>query len=76
MSALTQLLKPLEVRHHGVYEHAPPSRWGNRDIYPVIESQRTYTARAFYAYWATAGICISSYTLGSSMIGIGLTAGE
>jgi hypothetical protein len=30
----------------------------------------------YYSYWFTAGICLSSWTLGSSLVAIGLTAGQ
>lgn len=76
MSAITRALKPFEVHSKGQYENTGTSQWGNRDIYPVLPEHQTYTSKAFWAYWATAGICISSYTLGSSMIGVGLTAGQ
>ncbi|KAK4220772.1 NCS1 family nucleobase:cation symporter-1 [Podospora fimiseda] len=37
---------------------------------------RTYTCWSYFAYWATAGICVTSWSLVSSIIGIGLSAGE
>jgi NCS1 family nucleobase:cation symporter-1 len=77
MGFASKLAKKLEVKH-GLEQYAEQgtTKWGNRDIYPIIPERRTFTAWAYFTYWATAGICISSYTLGSSMIGIGLTAGQ
>lgn len=65
MDKVTALLKPLEVKHSQVeYASIGTNRWGNRDIYPVIKEHQTYTAWSYFIYWATAGICISSWTLG------------
>jgi cytosine/uracil/thiamine/allantoin permease len=30
----------------------------------------------YYSYWFTAGICLTSWTLGSSLVATGLTAGQ
>jgi cytosine/uracil/thiamine/allantoin permease len=35
-----------------------------------------YTSRAYFAYWVTSGVCRTAWTLGSSLIGYGITAGE
>lgn len=58
------------------FEALATTRWGNRDVYPVSHDKRTYGVLAFYAYWGTCGISLSSWTIGSSLIGIGLTAGQ
>ena len=77
MAAIKRLLEPLAVHHtDDAYASQGAHRWGNRDIYPIVKKERTYSTWAYFAYWATAGICITSWTLGSSMIGIGLTAGQ
>jgi NCS1 family nucleobase:cation symporter-1 len=77
MAAIVKFLEPLEVHHNDdAYASQGAHRWGNRDIYPIVKKERTYSTWAYFAYWATAGICITSWTLGSSMIGIGLTAGQ
>lgn len=76
MSSLTRKLKRFEVQPKGIFEETGTSRWGNRDIYPITEEFRTYNARAFFAYWGTVGISLSSYTLGSTMIAIGLNAAQ
>jgi nucleobase:cation symporter-1, NCS1 family len=71
------IAKFLEVRQRDeAYSEQGTTRWGNRDIYPIIPSERTYGPMAFFAYWLTAGICVSSWTLGSGLVGIGLTAGQ
>ncbi|KAI0020991.1 permease for cytosine/purines, uracil, thiamine, allantoin-domain-containing protein [Xylariomycetidae sp. FL0641] len=72
-----EILKKLEVRPtDDEFEAIETSRWGNRDVYPIAHDKRTYGWLAFYAYWGTCGISLSSWTLGSSLIGIGLTAGQ
>lgn len=78
MPSLSRILQGLEVkkRKDGVYEEYGTTRWGNRDLYPIVPSERTYTARAYFAYWVTTCVCINAWTLGSSLIGYGLTAAQ
>ncbi|RDW65004.1 hypothetical protein BP6252_10655 [Coleophoma cylindrospora] len=77
MGVLGKIVKAIEVKQKGeAYSAYPPSRWGNRDIFPIIKAERTYTWYDFYSYWFVAGICLTSWTLGSSLIAIGLTAGQ
>ncbi|KAI1633043.1 permease for cytosine/purines, uracil, thiamine, allantoin-domain-containing protein [Biscogniauxia mediterranea] len=74
---IRQLLKKLEVKPtDDEFESIETSRWGNKDVYPIPHDKRTYGWLAFYAYWGTCGISLSSWTIGSSLIGIGLTAGQ
>jgi NCS1 family nucleobase:cation symporter-1 len=74
---LSTLLKRLEVKPtKDEYEAIDTSRWGNRDVYPIPHDKRTYGMYAFVSYWGTCGICLSSWTIGSSLIGIGLTPGQ
>lgn len=71
------LARRLEVKPtDDEYEALATTRWGNKDVYPVPHDKRTYGWLAFWAYWGTCGISISSWTIGSSLIGIGLTAGQ
>ncbi|KAK3072951.1 hypothetical protein LTR53_005862 [Teratosphaeriaceae sp. CCFEE 6253] len=71
------LARKLEVKPtDDEYETIETSRWGNRDIYPVAHDKRTYSVYDFVSYWGTCGLCLSSWTIGSSLIGIGLTAGQ
>jgi nucleobase:cation symporter-1, NCS1 family len=71
------ILSVLQVKQKNViYGQEEISRWGNRDLYPIIPSERTWTSKAFFAYWVTTCICVNSWTLGSSLIGYGLTAGQ
>ena len=71
------VLKALEVKPtDDEYEAIETTRWGNKDVYPISHEKRTYGWIAFWAYWGTCGISLSSWTIGSSLIGIGLTAGQ
>lgn len=71
------VLKTLEVKPtDDEFESIATTRWGNKDVYPIPHDKRTYGVLAFYAYWGTCGISLSSWTIGSSLIGIGLTAGQ
>ncbi|EPE36531.1 hypothetical protein GLAREA_08694 [Glarea lozoyensis ATCC 20868] len=75
--ALSRFMQKLEVKPtDDEYESITTSRWGNRDVYPVAHDKRTYGVYAFVSYWGTCGICLSSWTIGSSLIGIGLTPGQ
>jgi NCS1 family nucleobase:cation symporter-1 len=75
--ALRNFLNNLEVKPtDDEFESIETTRWGNKDVYPIPHDKRTYTWLAFYAYWGTCGISLSSWTIGSSLIGIGLTAGQ
>ncbi|KAH9886805.1 NCS1 family nucleobase:cation symporter-1 [Xylariomycetidae sp. FL2044] len=77
MEKVTEFLKPLEVKHdREQFAAEGTTRWGNKDIYPVIQEHRTYSARSFWVFWASGGVCVTSWTLGSSMIGIGLNVPE
>lgn len=75
--ALRNLFAKLEVKPtDDEFESIETTRWGNKDVYPIPHDKRTYSWLAFYAYWGTCGISLSSWTIGSSLIGIGLTAGQ
>ncbi|RDW95060.1 hypothetical protein BP5796_00823 [Coleophoma crateriformis] len=77
MGKFEDFMKKLEVKPtDDEYEAISTSRWGNKDVYPIAHDKRTYDVLAFYAYWGTCGICVTSFTIGSSLIGIGLTAGQ
>ncbi|KAH3954985.1 hypothetical protein HBI25_027920 [Parastagonospora nodorum] len=77
MGRVSGLLRKLEVApNDDEYESIATSRWGNRDVYPVAHDKRTYGIYAYVSYWGTCGICLSSWTIGSSLIGIGLTAAQ
>ncbi|ORX95917.1 permease for cytosine/purines, uracil, thiamine, allantoin-domain-containing protein [Clohesyomyces aquaticus] len=74
---VSSFLRKLEVKPtDDEYEAIETSRWGNKDVYPIPHDKRTYGIYAFVSYWGTCGICLSSWTIGSSLIGIGLTAGQ
>lgn len=73
----SDLLRKLEVKPtDDEYEAIETSRWGNRDVYPVPHDKRVYGVYDFVSYWGTCGMSLSSWTIGSSLIGIGLTAGQ
>ncbi|KAF7190566.1 putative permease C29B12.14c [Pseudocercospora fuligena] len=75
--SLGRLLRALEVKHRvDSFADRGVTRWGNKDIYPVIKAEQTFIWSDFYAYWMTSGISMSSWTLGSSLIGYGLTASQ
>lgn len=71
-------LKKLEVPHdeNDAYAAEGSNRWGNRDIYPIIPEERTYTTASYLGYYCTSGFSPTSWTLGSSLLAYGLTAGQ
>jgi nucleobase:cation symporter-1, NCS1 family len=72
-----ELVRKLEVKPtDDEYESIETSRWGNRDVYPIPHDKRVFSVYDYVAYWGTCGLSLSSWTIGSSLIGIGLTAGQ
>ena len=51
-------------------------RWTNADVIPVPPEQRKFTSKAFIGYWVAAGINSTAWSLGSSSLANGLTAGQ
>ena len=71
------LLRKIEVKPtDDEFESFKTNSWGNRDVYPVPHNKRTYGIYAFVSYWGTCGVSLSSFTIGSALIGIGLTVHE
>jgi cytosine/uracil/thiamine/allantoin permease len=61
---------------HIVYSSTVSSRWGNRNIFPIILEQQNYTAIAFWSYWIIAGISIGCWTYESSIITTDLSSSQ
>jgi NCS1 family nucleobase:cation symporter-1 len=59
-----------------IYTWKGTTKWGNHDLYPIDPKERTYGWLGFFAIWVTNGVSISTITLGSSYIAVGLTAGQ
>ncbi|KAK5118455.1 hypothetical protein LTR62_002969 [Meristemomyces frigidus] len=75
--AFANIAHKLEVKpKDDEFEAIDTSRWGNRDVYPVAHDKRVYGVYDYVSYWGTCGMCLSSWTIGSSLIGIGLTPGQ
>ncbi|OQV04574.1 hypothetical protein CLAIMM_09434 [Cladophialophora immunda] len=76
-SSVKTALRRLEVKHDGeVYSDRPPTRWGNRDIFPVPPEQRRYTVISYISYWSIASLSVTSWAYGGSVVALGLSAGE
>ncbi|KIY01451.1 uncharacterized protein Z520_03003 [Fonsecaea multimorphosa CBS 102226] len=76
-SSIKSVLRRLEVKHDGeVYSDRPPTRWGNRDVFPVPLEQRRYTVISYVSYWSIASLSVTSWAYGGSVIALGLSAGE
>ncbi|KAI8931474.1 hypothetical protein NX059_011142 [Plenodomus lindquistii] len=53
---------------------APPDVWTNSDMDPVPPERRTWGRGAFVTYWVSDLITISTWSSGSAMITLGLSA--
>ena len=59
-----------------IYTYEGTTKWGNHDLYPIDPSERTFTWFSYWSIFVTSGVNISTFTLGSSFITYGLTAGQ
>ncbi|KAH6677713.1 permease for cytosine/purines, uracil, thiamine, allantoin-domain-containing protein [Halenospora varia] len=64
-----------EVKEDGQDEKSF-NRWTNRDIIPAPPEERNYTAKGYFGFWIAAAVNSSAWSLGSSNLANGLTAGE
>lgn len=72
---MSRYFRWLEVKpKNQVYGEKGTTRWGNKDLYPIPVADQTWDAGAYFVYWVTTSICVNAWTLGSSLIGYGLTA--
>lgn len=67
----TRLLQWLQVPQDSHATYAT-DRWTNRDLIPMPKERRTYKIWSYCVYWCISGMCISAYTLGSSLLAYGL----
>jgi NCS1 family nucleobase:cation symporter-1 len=74
---IKEMLKWAEVKERkGVSSYGATTKYANHDIYPVTPQDHTFGYLAYVAFWVNSGTAISTFTLGSSYIAIGLNAGE
>jgi len=59
-----------------VYNYAGTTEWGNHDFYPIPMKERTYSWGGYFAFILVTGVNITTFTLGSSYVAYGLTAGQ
>ena len=65
-------LKPRE----DVYQEHGTTKWGNHDLYPIPRKERTFGRLAFFLYWTTCSFGLSTYSIGSAYIELGLTVAQ
>lgn len=63
--------RKLEVKHENGASWTP-SRWINRDIVPLPPYRRRWGPWTFVGFWLVAGVNISGWVCGSSLISLGL----
>jgi NCS1 family nucleobase:cation symporter-1 len=59
-----------------VYASKGVTRWGNPDIYPTKKEERTFGWASYFLYWVTCCMGLSTFSIGSSYVSVGLSAGE
>jgi NCS1 family nucleobase:cation symporter-1 len=70
------VLRRLEVIHDGTaYNDRPPTKWGNRDIWPVLPEQRRFNQLSYWSFWIIAIGSPTSWSFGGSAIALGLSPG-
>jgi len=69
-----------QVERNGLYEltdaaraELASSKYFNQDLAPTSVSQRTWTTYNITALWVAMAICIPSFTMASSLVGLGLS---
>ncbi|KAH8880225.1 hypothetical protein GQ53DRAFT_891637 [Thozetella sp. PMI_491] len=74
---MSRYLRWLEVKpKDDIYADVGTTRWGNHDIYPIKKEDRTFGWSSYFLYWTTCCMGLSTFSIGSSYITVGLTAGE
>ncbi|CDK26233.1 unnamed protein product [Kuraishia capsulata CBS 1993] len=59
------------VKLKGAEGEVTPSQWINKDIVPLPPNRRNWDKWTFAGFWAINNLCISNYTVGSTLISIG-----
>ncbi|KAF7510903.1 hypothetical protein GJ744_005733 [Endocarpon pusillum] len=50
--------------------------WCNRDLIPIPRDRRTWTWQGFAGYWVIGGINTTAWTIGSTLLALGLSVGQ
>jgi nucleobase:cation symporter-1, NCS1 family len=59
-----------------IYTDIGTTKWGNHDLYPIVEKERVWGVGAYIMFWVTCGGGLSTFAIGASYVSLGLTAGE
>ncbi|KAJ7041351.1 permease for cytosine/purines, uracil, thiamine, allantoin-domain-containing protein [Mycena alexandri] len=70
---LRRLLKYIEVPIDANADYKN-DHYTNRDLIPTPANRRTYSISSYFIYWCISGMCISAYTVGSTLLAYGLSA--
>ncbi|KAJ6469417.1 permease for cytosine/purines, uracil, thiamine, allantoin-domain-containing protein [Mycena sanguinolenta] len=70
---LRRLLKYIEVPIDANADYKN-DHYTNRDLIPTPANRRTYSICSYFIYWCISGMCISAYTVGSTLLAYGLSA--
>ncbi|KAJ7206505.1 permease for cytosine/purines, uracil, thiamine, allantoin-domain-containing protein [Mycena pura] len=72
-TTLHRLLKYIEVPIDANADYKN-DHYTNRDLIPMPANRRTYSISSYFIYWCISGMCISAYTIGSTLLAYGLSA--
>lgn len=77
MGKVSNALKWAEVKERtDIYTWRGTTKYGNHDLYPIVPSEQKFGYLAYFAFWTNSGTAITTFTLGSSYIAIGLNASQ
>ncbi|GAA6032737.1 hypothetical protein JCM8097_000767 [Rhodosporidiobolus ruineniae] len=76
MEVLRRIDNFLKVDQKGGWKGEGQERWSNHDLDPVPPEKRTWGPWAIMSYWTSDQFAPSMWSLGSSMIAMGLTCRE
>lgn len=74
LNILRRIIDKIQIKDD--IDERPIDRWTNPDILPVLLKNRTFTSKDYISYWISGAVCASFWSMGSSAIANGLTAGE
>lgn len=76
MNVLKRVDRALSVKNESGWNRNVSSRWSNKDLDPVPENQRTWSAWDLASYWSSDQLAPATWDLGSTLVGLGLCARE
>ncbi|GAA6001840.1 hypothetical protein JCM10207_002345 [Rhodosporidiobolus poonsookiae] len=76
MEVLKKIDNFIRVKQEADWKSGSQARWSNEDLDPVPRGKRTWGTFSILSYWCSDQFSPSAWSLGASMIGMGLTCRE